>query len=252
MGERGRAVLLDDAKRIEARADRGPLVDAQERAGQLAQPLGPAQLLGRDRAALDEARDEVSLRLEEAHDLGADAQLGCDARGLVLGVPVDAEQLGVLAADPQDEALAVDRDLEVAVRDPAAEHLEHGPRAGPDPLCDRSDVHARDRTGAAASARGGRRERRSGGEDRLARPAQEGGRRRVGCQGHRWLRRRLLGDGPSHAPSGRRRAARPGRRCGRSGPRGRAVLEPAPPCGSTSGRASRRPRSRSEGRNRDR
>ena len=37
---------------------------------------------------------------------------------------VDAEQAGVVAADPQHERLAARRDLEVAVRDPAAERLD--------------------------------------------------------------------------------------------------------------------------------
>jgi hypothetical protein len=61
----------------------------------------------------------------------------------VLDVPVDPEQLGVLAAEPQDVALAVERDLEVAVRDPAAELLDgHGPTR-PDPFGDRRGLHRR-------------------------------------------------------------------------------------------------------------
>ena len=84
----------------------------------------PLELTGRHRAALDEASDEPALGLDEADDLGADARLGGGERGAVLVGAVDAEQLGVLAADPQHERLAVDDDLEVPVGDPAAERLE--------------------------------------------------------------------------------------------------------------------------------
>jgi hypothetical protein len=54
----------------------------------------------------------------------------------VLDGPVDAQELGVLAADPQDVRLAVEQDLEVVIRDAAAERLEVGPSARPDPLGD--------------------------------------------------------------------------------------------------------------------
>jgi hypothetical protein len=42
----------------------------------------------------------------------------------MLGIPVDPEQLGVLAADAKDECIAVDEQLEVVVRYASAEGLE--------------------------------------------------------------------------------------------------------------------------------
>src|SRR5918911_2656554 len=50
---------------------------------------------------------------------------------------VDPEELGVLAADPQDEGLPADRNLEVPVRDPAAERLETYVAARPETRHDR-------------------------------------------------------------------------------------------------------------------
>src|SRR5207302_6721084 len=50
-------------------------------------------------------------------------ELGGDPRRGVLRLAVDPEELGVLADDRQDEALAAGGDLEVPVRDPAAERL---------------------------------------------------------------------------------------------------------------------------------
>jgi ADP-ribose pyrophosphatase len=50
----------------------------------------------------------------------------------VLHGSVDAKELRVAAADPQDEALAVHGDLEVVIRDPAAERLERQVTVGPD------------------------------------------------------------------------------------------------------------------------
>ena len=93
--------------------------------------------------ALDEARDEHAVG--EAHHLRADAEPRGHERGLVLVLPVDPEQGGVLAADPQDERLAVDDDLEVVVRDPAAERLDtlHVRLSGPEPLDRLLDAHAR-------------------------------------------------------------------------------------------------------------
>src|SRR5206468_566015 len=89
-------------------------VEAGERAADLLDVDAPD-------LALDELRDEVALGLDEADDLGREAELGRDPRGGVLGAAVDPEELGVLAADPQDEGLPVEDHLEVPVRDPAAE-----------------------------------------------------------------------------------------------------------------------------------
>ena len=101
--------------------------------------------------ALDEARDEVALRLEERDHLRPDPERGRGERGLVLDVAVDPEQPGVLAADPQHERLAAGAHLEVVVRDPAAERLDRLDAAGPDPLDDLVD-HARMRSPAGSKS----------------------------------------------------------------------------------------------------
>src|SRR5205807_3769652 len=49
---------------------------------------------------------------------------------------------GVLAADPQDESLVSDRDLEVPVRDAAAERLDACVAAVPEARDDRFGLHA--------------------------------------------------------------------------------------------------------------
>ena len=72
--------------------------------------------------AVDKARDEHAVG--KAHHLRADAEPGSHEGGLVLVLPVDPEQGGVFAADPQDQDVAVDDDLEVVVGDPAAERLD--------------------------------------------------------------------------------------------------------------------------------
>ncbi len=60
--------------------------------------------------------------------------------------PVDPEQVGVLPRDPQHEVLAVDLDLQVVVRDAAAEHLEACGPARPDALDLGRERHARIRS----------------------------------------------------------------------------------------------------------
>ena len=57
----------------------------------------------------------------------------------MLVAAVDPEQLGVLPADPEDEGLAVDLDLEVVVGDPAAERLDDRDGARPEVLDDGVD-----------------------------------------------------------------------------------------------------------------
>jgi len=59
----------------------------------------------------------------------------------VLVLPVDPEQLGVLAADAQDERLAVHDDLEVVVGDPAAQRLDGGRAARPQSLDHSARLH---------------------------------------------------------------------------------------------------------------
>ena len=93
--------------------------------------------------ALDEPRDEVALRLDERDHLRPDPERGSDARRLVLGPPVDPEQMRVLPADAQHVGAAVALDPEVAIRDPAAERLDLDPAPGPDACGDPLDVHER-------------------------------------------------------------------------------------------------------------
>jgi hypothetical protein len=102
--------------------------------------------IGAAHLAVDEARDEHSVG--KAHHLRADAEPGSHDRGLVLVLPVDPEQGRVLAADAQDQHVAVDDDLEVVVGDPAAERLDAERLDvhrlfGPEPPDGLLDAHAR-------------------------------------------------------------------------------------------------------------
>ena len=74
-----------------------------ERPRGLTRPSGRLISVRRDGRPLDEARDEVALRLDERDHLRARRRAPPRRRGLVLRLPVDPEQMGVLAADPQDE-----------------------------------------------------------------------------------------------------------------------------------------------------
>ncbi len=124
-----RRVRLDDAEGVEPAGDRRARVEAPQQ-GRCLRHRHPSDL------ALDEARDEVALRLEEGDHLRPDPERRRCTRRLVLDVAVDPEQLGVVAADPQHERLAAGPHLEVVVRDPAAERLDRLDAAGPDPLDD--------------------------------------------------------------------------------------------------------------------
>jgi hypothetical protein len=127
-------IRLDDPEGVETRRDRRPAVDRAQRLRDPAQRLRLPDRLRDDDLALDEPRHEIALRLDERDHLRPDPDgCGCEGR-LVLRAPVDPEQLRVAAADPQHIAAAVDGHLEIAVRDPAAEHLDPGIAAGPDPL----------------------------------------------------------------------------------------------------------------------
>src|SRR2546421_1229635 len=130
-----RPVHLHDAEAVEAGGDGRPGVEPPERA---------ADLLDVDVAdlALDVAGDEVALRLDELDDLGRETELGRDPGGGVLRAAVDPEELGVPAADPQDEGPVADGDLEVPVRDPAAERLDACVTAAPETRDDRFGLHA--------------------------------------------------------------------------------------------------------------
>ena len=142
----GGGVRLDDAEGIEPRRDRRAAVDRPQRLGDPPKRLRLSDRLGHHDLAVDEAGDEVALGLDERDHLRPDADGGGRERRLVLRAPVDPEQLRVLAADPEHVRAAVDRHLEVPVRDPAAEHRDLGVPAGPDPL-----DHLLDRRHAARS-----------------------------------------------------------------------------------------------------
>ena len=142
--ERRLAVRLDDAEGVERAGNRRAVVERAKRRGDAAQELRRAHRLEQRDLAFDEARDEPALGLDEGDHLGADAELGRPLRRRELDRAVDAEQARVLAGDAEDVDLAVDLDLEVVVRDPAAERLDARRPVGPDAL-DRSfeSAHAR-------------------------------------------------------------------------------------------------------------
>ena len=106
-------------------------------------PQEPTHLgrIGAARVALHVTRDEAAVL--EADDLRGDAEASGRERGLVLVLAVDAEQCGVLAADAENERLAVEHDLEVAVRDAAAEGLDLGRPARPETFDDLLGAHGR-------------------------------------------------------------------------------------------------------------
>ena len=122
-GEREGPVRLDDPERDEQARDRRAVVDATERVGDASQGRGLADGLVGDRRPLDEARDEVALRPDEGRHLGADPDAGGRDRRRVFDLTADAEQVRVVAGQPDDPSLggAARRDQEVPVRDPAGQ-----------------------------------------------------------------------------------------------------------------------------------
>ena len=99
-----------------------------------AQRLRLSHPLGRDDLSLDEPGHEPALGLDEGHDLRADADGPGGERRLVFHLPVDAEELGVLAHDAKHvDLVRPERDLQVVVGDAAAEHLDLRSTARPDP-----------------------------------------------------------------------------------------------------------------------
>ena len=131
--ERGVAVALDDLERVERAGDRRPAVEGAERGRDASQLLRLAEMLGRRDRTVDEARDEPSLGLDEVDDVRPDAR-GCRRAGRgQLDRAVDAEERGVLPGDAEDEHAVRPRDLQVVVRDAAAEHLPVRAPVGPHP-----------------------------------------------------------------------------------------------------------------------
>jgi len=80
-------------------------------------------LLEADRLTDDEASDQVALGADERGHLRPDPHPRRHHRGRMLDLATDAEQMGVVASQPDDVALAGPRhrDQEVAVRDAAGE-----------------------------------------------------------------------------------------------------------------------------------
>jgi hypothetical protein len=136
-------VRLDDAERVEPRRDRRPAVHRAERPGNAADRLGPANRLRLDHVALQKTGDEVPLGLDERDHLRPDAHGRRCERGFVLDAPVDPEQLRVLASDPEHVGAVIERDLEIAVGDAPAEHLDVRAGARPDSLDHLLDSHGR-------------------------------------------------------------------------------------------------------------
>ena len=145
--ERRRAVGLDHAEGVERPGYRGPSVKRTQSRRNASQHVRLAHPLDRRDLAVDEAGHQPSLGLDERDDLRADADRRRRLRCRELDAPVDPQQAGVLPRDPEDEALAVDLDLQVVVRDPAAEHLEACPATWPHALDLGSEsAHARIRS----------------------------------------------------------------------------------------------------------
>ena len=155
---------------------------------------GSRNRLRHDHVPADEPRHEIALRLDEGDHLRPDADGRRCERRLVLDPPVDPEQLGVLATDPKHVGAVVERDLEVAVRDPAAEHLDLASRPGQT----RSTISSTRIVGRdprisriSAAARGGRRPSRTirrRAQPRLRdrhRPRRPRGARRARSRGRR-------------------------------------------------------------------
>ena len=142
--ERGLPVVLDHAKGVEAPRDRRAVVERAERTADPFERLRLAHPLERRDLALDEAGDEPAFGLDEVDDLRPDPERSRRPGRAQLDGAVDAEQVRVLPCHTQHVGLAVELDLDVVVRDPAAERLEPRTAAGPDALDRAGEVrHAR-------------------------------------------------------------------------------------------------------------
>ena len=126
-----RAVLPHHRPRVEPSGNGRRVMKPAQRAGDALECLGPPHLLQRDGRSRDEARHEPSLLGHESGHLRTNADLERPlARGVLDGA-VDAEEVCLRAAHAQNENLVADLDLEVAIRDPAAELFHRRGEAWP-------------------------------------------------------------------------------------------------------------------------
>ena len=140
---RALSIDLDDAERVESGRDGLPRMDGAKRLRDPPERVRRPHRLGRHARPFDEPGHEVALGLDELDHLRPHPDRGGRQRCLVLGAPVDPEQVRVATGDPQHVRPVVEHDLEVVVRDPAAEHLDRRQAAGPHSLHDLVDAHRR-------------------------------------------------------------------------------------------------------------
>ena len=138
-GGQGRAALarrvpigLDDVERLEAAGNRPALVERSECGGDPRELVGLAEPLGGRDLAFDELRHEPAFRLYEADDARAHPGLGRGERRGVLDLAIDPQQTGLPARHPDHDDAVGAVDLEVVVRDAAAEDLPRRDAARPD------------------------------------------------------------------------------------------------------------------------
>ena len=119
MGDRQRAVRLDDAERHEEAGNCRTFMNAAQRVDDAPDRRPLMDLLQRDRRSHDESRDEVALRPDECDHLRTNADSGRRDRGGVLDLSADPKQVSVIAAEADDILIvAVARgDQEVSVGD---------------------------------------------------------------------------------------------------------------------------------------
>ena len=142
-------VLLHHLMRVKTARDRRRVMKSSQRSGHAPDRFRPAHLLHRDRTAVDEARHEPALVLEEPGHLRAHPHLCRAQPGLVFSAAVDPQQSRPRAAHPQDKGLPAHLHLEVVVGDAALERGIARPPVRPEPLDGGRGVHAGPSLGCA-------------------------------------------------------------------------------------------------------
>ena len=125
------AVVLHDPERIERPVERRAGVDRPDRRHHGREHLGPLQVALGEWFRFDPRRDQAVEVGQVRDDLRTDPGRRGRADGLLFGAAVDAEQVGVLARQPQEERLAVGDHPEVAIRPPLRDRLDRELGAGP-------------------------------------------------------------------------------------------------------------------------